>query len=193
MKTNLKKAKKLLVVVDLVKGFVTEGNMADPKIQTIVPKSKELVTRFIENDNQVVFIKDCHEKDAAEFNRFPKHCVKGTKEAEMVDELICFENNVVVFEKNSTSAIFAKDFLSFINQLENLEEIVIVGCCTDICVMNLAIPLQNYFDEKDKNVKIIVPINATETYDAPIHPKDEYNEMAYKFMMQAGINVVNNY
>lgn len=32
MKTNLENAKKVLVVVDLVKGFVTEGNMADPKI-----------------------------------------------------------------------------------------------------------------------------------------------------------------
>ena len=193
MKTNLENAKKVLVVVDLVKGFVTEGNMADPKIQTIIPESEKMVKRFIQNDNPVVFIKDCHDKNAAEFNRFPEHCVKGTREAEMVDELMPYENEAVVFEKNSTSAIFADTFLGFVNQLQNVEEVVIIGCCTDICVMNLAIPLQNYFDEKDRNVIIIVPKNATETYDAPIHPKDEYNDMAYKFMSQAGINVVNNY
>ena len=59
--------------------------------------------------------------------------------------------------------------------------------------MNLAIPLQNYFDQKERNVRIIVPKNAVETYDAPYHNKDEYNSMAFKFMAQAGIKVVNNY
>lgn len=193
MKEELQKAKKLLVVVDLVKGFVTEGNMADPKINHIIPESRKLVERFLTKDNPVIYIKDCHEKDAIEFNRFPVHCVKGTREAEMVYELIGFEKYVTVFEKNSTSAMFAKDFINTINQMENLEEVVIIGCCTDICVMNLAIPLQNYFDEVNKRIQITVPKNAVETYDAPVHPKDEYNEMAFKFMQQAGINVVNNY
>ena len=193
MKTKLEGAKRMLVVVDLVKGFVTEGNMADPKIQNIVPESKRLVQEFIQNDDPVLFIKDCHEKNAAEFNRFPVHCVKGTREAEMVDELKSFENEVIVFEKNSTSAMFAKNFVNTIDQMEKLEEVVIIGCCTDICVMNLAIPLRNYFDEVNRDIKIVVPKNAVETYDAPYHAKDEYNVMAFKFMIQAGIEVVNNY
>ena len=193
MKAKLENAKKLLIVVDLVKGFVNEGNMADSKIQHIIPESKKLVEEFLKNDNPVIYIKDCHEKDAVEFKRFPEHCVKGTKEAEMVDELIPFENETIVFEKNSTSAMFAMDFIFAIDDMENLEEVVIIGCCTDICVMNLAIPLQNYFDEVNMDVKIVVPKNAVETYDAPVHPKDEYNQMAFKFMQQAGIKVVNNY
>jgi len=167
--------------------------MADPKIQNIVPESKRLVQEFIQNDDPVLFIKDCHEKNAAEFNRFPVHCVKGTREAEMVDELKSFENEVIVFEKNSTSAMFAKNFVNTIDQMEKLEEVVIIGCCTDICVMNLAIPLRNYFDEVNRDIKIVVPKNAVETYDAPYHAKDEYNVMAFKFMIQAGIEVVNNY
>lgn len=193
MKAKLEDAKKLLVVVDLVKGFAVEGNMADPKIQAIVPEGKRLVKEFLEKGNPVIYIKDCHEKNAAEFNRFPEHCVKGTRETEMVDELIKFEKDAIVFEKNSTSAMFVKNFVNAINQMKELEEVVIIGCCTDICVMNLAIPLQNYFDEEDRNVKIIVPKNAVETYDAPIHPKAEYNEIAFKFLAQAGIVVVNNY
>ena len=193
MKAKLENAKKLLIVVDLVKGFVTEGNMADSKIQHIIPESKKFVESFLKNDNPVIYIKDCHEEDAVEFKRYPKHCVRGTREAEMVDELIHFEKDVFVFEKNSTSAMFATNFLDTINEMDNLEEVVIIGCCTDICVMNLAIPLQNYFDEVNMDVKIIVPKNAVETYDAPVHPKDEYNQMAFKFMQQAGIKVVNNY
>ena len=193
MTKKVKTTKRLLVVVDMVKGFVTEGNMADPKIQRIVPESKRLVENFLKNGDQVVYIKDCHEKDCAEFTRFPEHCINGTVEAQMVDELATFENDVIVFEKNSTSAMFANDFVNTINEMEQLEEVVIIGCCTDICVMNLAIPLKNYFDEENMDVKIIVPKNVVETYDAPYHPKDEYNEMAFKFLAQAGIELVNKY
>ena len=89
--------------------------------------------------------------------------------------------------------MFADGFIEMLSQMENIKEIVIIGCCTDICVLNLAIPLQNYFDEKNREVTIIVPKNAVETYDAPNHPRDEYNEIAFKLLVQAGIKVVNNY
>ena len=73
--------------------------------------------------------------------------------------------------------------------MENLEEVIIVGCCTDICILNLAIPLQNYFDQKDRKVKVTVPKNAVETYNSDVHNREEYNEIAFKLMKQAGINV----
>ena len=59
--------------------------------------------------------------------------------------------------------------------------------------MNLAIPLQNYFDETDKRVDIIIPTNAVDTYDSFNHNKNEYNEMAFKLMEQAGIKLVRRY
>ena len=77
--------------------------------------------------------------------------------------------------------------------MKNLKEVVITGCCTDICVLNLAIPLQNYFDEQNRRVDIIVPQNTVETYDSPQHQKDEYNKMAFSLMEQAGIQLVKKY
>ena len=80
-----------------------------------------------------------------------------------------------------------------IQELKNKEvvkRVVITGCCTDICVMNLAIPLQNYFDQENREIEIVVPQDAVETYDAPWHNAKEWNEMAYKFMNQAGIKLV---
>ena len=58
---------------------------------------------------------------------------------------------------------------------------------------NLAIPLQNYFDEQNRRVDIIVPQNAVETYDSSQHQKDEYNKMAFSLMEQAGIQLVKKY
>ena len=46
--------------------------------------------------------------------------------------------------------------------------------------------------EKDKDIKITIPKNAVETYDAPHHKREEYNEIAFKLMAQAGINLVEN-
>lgn len=86
--------------------------------------------------------------------------------------------------------MYAPNFIEDIEKMKNLDEIIIIGCCTDICILNLAIPLQNYFDQKDLNVKITVPKNAVETYDAPNHSREEYNNIAFKLMNQAGINLV---
>ena len=80
--------------------------------------------------------------------------------------------------------------MNTINALKNLEKVVIVGCCTDICVLNLAIPLQNYFDQIDRDIKITIPKDAVETYDAPSHSREEYNQMAFKLMHQAGIEII---
>ena len=187
------KARKLLIVVDMVNGFAKKGNMADPNIQHITPECETLVKEFLEKGYQVIYITDCHNENCNEFLKIPVHCVEGTDEAEMVDALKKYQDRVIVIKKNSTSAMFAPGFMDIINQMTDLEEVVIIGCCTDICVQNLAIPLANYFDEMDRPVRITVPVNAVETYNAPYHPKDEYNEMAFKFMKQTGINIVERY
>ena len=85
--------------------------------------------------------------------------------------------------------MYAPRFIDDINKMNNLKEVIIIGCCTDICILNLAIPLQNYFDQEDRNVKVTVLKNAVETYDAPNHNRNEYNEIAFKLMKQAGINL----
>lgn len=186
-------AKKVLVVVDMVNGFVKEGNMADPKISHIIPECERLVSKFLEDGYEVIYITDCHKEGCNEFSKFPVHCLEGTSESQVVDELLKYIEDTIVIKKNSTSAMFAKGFMDIINQMKDLEEVVAIGCCTDICVQNLVIPLANYFDEKDRKVKITVPVNAVETYDAPYHPHDEYNDNSFKFMRQNGINLVERY
>ena len=73
--------------------------------------------------------------------------------------------------------------------MKELEEVIIAGCCTDICIMNLAIPLINYFDEHNKRVTVRVPQNVVETFNSESHNREEYNEMALKLMKNSGIGV----
>ena len=77
---ELKKIKKLLIVIDMVNGFVKEGPLAAASIQRIIPENKRLVEEFIESDDSAVaFIRDSHTKDAIEFNVFGAHCLLLSK------------------------------------------------------------------------------------------------------------------
>lgn len=194
MKDNLKELRELLIVVDMVNGFIREGALADPTVGiAIIPEQIKIIEDFIERKQGILFIKDTHTKDSVEFKTFPPHCLNGTKEAELVDELKVYEKYGISIEKNSTSAIFADGFLTLINQMKNLKKIVGVGCESDICVPNLFIPLKNYFNQKNRDVEIIIPENTIETYDAPWHNRDEYNKASKMLMKQAGIQLVKKY
>ena len=190
---KLKEYKKMLYVVDMVNGFVNEGILHDKHIRKTIPEQIKLINKMKEENEGVAFIKDCHTKDSIEFNNFPPHCIKGTSEAELVEELKVYESDVLVYEKNSTSAMFVPNMLKHLEMMENLEEVIGVGCCTDICDLNFFIPLKNYFNQMNRDVTIFAVKNAMDTYHIPgVHERDEYTNMSYKLMEQAGIILVND-
>lgn len=191
---NIENVERALIVIDMVNGFVREGAMADPYIEHIIPEIERLTKEFLKSGNGVFFVKDTHKKGCMEFKKFPEHCLKGTSEAELVDELRKYEQYATgVYEKNSTSVIFAPHFIDDIEKMKNLKEVVGVGCCSDICDLNAFISLINYFDQNDRDVKITIPENAIETYDAPYHSRVEYTDAATKLMKQAEIQIVKKY
>jgi len=195
MKTNkevLREYKKALYIIDMVKGFVNTGPMHDKKIAATIPEQQKLIKKFIQENQMVSFIKDTHRKNATEFKNFPEHCLIGSKEAELVDALMPYEKDAIIYEKNSTSAFVLPEMLSDLENLTNLTEIVGCGCCTDICVLNFLIPLKNYFNQINREVSIFAVKQGIETYDSPSHHREEYNEMAYKLISQAGIILVEN-
>lgn len=194
-KNDLKDIEELLIVVDMVNGFVKNGPMADPYIEHIVPMIQYMMVDYLNQDNTGVFVvKEGHSENASEFNVHPKHCVKDTEEAMLVDELSNLETYCYEFLKNSTSAMWAKGFIEAIKVLlknPKFKKVTIVGCCTDICVMDLGIPLKKLFDELNIEVEVIIPTEAVETFNIDgVHERDEWNTMAFRFMKQAGIKLV---
>lgn len=192
-KKNLEEIKEVLLIIDVLNGFVREGNMADPYTAHIIPELVRLANVMKERGGEIIFIKDRHKLGCKEFDRYPHHCVEGTSEAELVDELKPFEEDALVYHKNSTSAIFAPNFMNDISKMKKLRTIIAGGLEADICDINLLIPLNNYFDEINRNVEIIVPENIIETFDSPTHNREEYKNMALKLMEQSGIKLVKKY
>lgn len=189
---NLKVYKKCLIVVDMVNGFVREGVLHDERIANVIPRQIELINKNIKEEGLTIFIKDTHDENAVEFKRFSntKHCVRGTSEAELVDELKIFENkeDVISIEKNSTSYMEAPKFRHLIKELENIKEINVVGCCTDICDFNGTMGLANYLDEWNRDVVIKVHRDAVATYAED--DRQQYVYAAYLLMEQQGIQLV---
>lgn len=193
-KRRLEEIRTLLINVDMVNGFVKEGPMADPYIQHTIGPQIELIEMLkSKKDTAVAFVKEAHQKGCKEFQRYPEHCVIGTYEAELTEQLKPYEKDALVYEKNSTSAIFARNFMTDIEKMKRVREVIVTGCCTDICVMDLALPLQKYFDQVDQDVRIVLPKNAVETFDSPTHNREQWNTIAFKVMEQAGIQLVKKY
>lgn len=189
---NLKVYETALIVVDMVNGFVNEGVLHDKNIRKIVPRQLELLEEAEKKGSLIILVKDTHNKNATEFKRFGNttHCIKGTSEAELIDELKPFEqkDNVITVEKNSTSLMESPEFREIVKQAENLKEVNFVGCCTDICVFNGAMGLANYYDQWNRDVEINVHEDAIATYSE--EDRGEYVQSAKLLMKQQGINLV---
>lgn len=76
--------------------------------------------------------------------------------------------------------------------MDYYQDIVVVGCCTDLCVLHFVLTLQTWLNEHNKKeYRIIVPKNCTETYDIPeIHPASKWNQVAWDMMQMNGVCVV---
>lgn len=195
---NLKIYKKALIIVDMVNGFATEGgSLYDEEIRKIIPGQIKLIKENISNGSLIIFVKDTHTMDSVEHDRFGgiKHCIKGSKEEELVDELKVFENrdDTISIEKNSTSFMETDEFRKVIDEATSLEEIEVCGCCTDICISNGVIPMMNYFDQHNRRVEVKVYEDLTETFNSESHNRKEYSKAAYLLMAQQGAKILKKY
>ncbi|HHI5797845.1 TPA: isochorismatase family protein [Clostridioides difficile] len=117
---------------------------------------------------------------------YPVHCLENDVESELVDELKSIEN-LQIFPKNSTNGFFALENLDF----DNIDNIIIVGDCTDICIYQFAITLKSYFNQHNIEKNIVVPMNLVDTYDIPnVHPAEILNLVFFNSMIQNGVNVL---
>ena len=180
--------KPIIFVIDMVNGFVKEGALADSRINHIVPN---LICLMEQLACRNVFVCDSHPPHTREFDTFAPHCMIGSKEAEVIDELQPYIKRIM--KKNSTNAFHAQDFLSFLKEeMDSYRDIIVTGCCTDLCVLQFVLTLQSWLNEHNKKeYRIIVPKNCVETYDIPdLHSASYWIEVAFNLMKMNGILVV---
>ena len=187
--------KKGLYIVDMNNGFVNFGAMANPEYNKLVPEQLKMVEKFRKEKELVNFILEGHTPDATEFKTYPVHCVKGTPEADLIDELKVEQDkdDTKTYYKNSINGMLNTTLQEDIKRLKELREFVIEGVCTDLCVMDFARTLARFLDDINRESKVYVVRKGIDTFDSPDHNREEWTKIAEKVMTQAGIEMVEDF
>jgi nicotinamidase/pyrazinamidase len=132
-----------LVVIDMIEDFVHEGGAlyCGPSMGLIVPVIQHELDGARARGEPVVYLKDDHLRDDAEFAQFPPHAIVGTKGAEIVPELAPRDGDVVI-PKRRYSGFFGTD-LDITLRERDVDTLRLVGDCTNICVLYTAADARN--------------------------------------------------
>lgn len=134
---------KALLVIDMLKDFIDEDGRltTGPSGKSIVKFVKEKIDEFRRAGNPVIFICDNHEIDDKEFDMFPTHCVAGTSGSEIIPELEVGENDKII-KKRRYSAFYGTDLDLYLRE-KGINELYMVGVCTNICVLYTSADARN--------------------------------------------------
>ncbi|TCP65413.1 isochorismatase family protein [Baia soyae] len=204
-----------VVYVDIIKGFCDIGLLSSTRVREMVQPVKQLTDSLLDRGlsaANLIFLHDDHPEQAVEFGSFAPHCIRGTAEAEIVDELRPYQGQLgtQTYYKNATNGLFGGDqegtpFHETVTKIfaQNPKStFVVVGDCTDLCIYQNAMGIRLLANEQNANVEVIVPISHVRTYDLPIdvaneigafaHNADFFDLVFFYHMKANGITLVTN-
>jgi nicotinamidase/pyrazinamidase len=165
-----------LIVADVQEGFTRLGNLASPECTAAIPRIQRIVETEMSQGIPVILTKDSHVENDPEFRMFPSHCIVGTPEHDLVEELRGLESGAAaVIQKHRYSAFFETKLDQVLHEL-GVSEIHICGFCTDICVLHTTSDLRN------RDYDVVVRSEGCETFNAPGHDHRETNRWALNHM-----------
>ena len=132
---------KALLVVDVQNDFCPGGALPAPEGDKVVPVINKLMDKF----PLVLASKDWHPEDTIHFKRWPVHCVRGTKGAELHPDLKKEKISFILLKGTGNkddgySAFEATnvDLKEYFNQ-HKIKEVYIAGLTLEYCVKLTAI------------------------------------------------------
>jgi nicotinamidase-related amidase len=154
--------REVLIVVDMQKGFLEPGRplYCGDEARQSIPRVAELVKEKQEQGATVIFTQDTHDPDDKEFEMFPPHCLKGTEEAELIDELKDFDG--IRMQKARYSTFFGTNLEEILDDLRP-DRVTVCGVCTHICVMHTVADL------RARDYPVVVPRDCVASFDRDAH------------------------
>lgn len=171
-----------LVIVDEVNGFATvgAGPLAPPRenaaVTRMVTETDRLARDFAARDWPILAFLDSHEPGKAE-PPYPPHCEIGTGQENLVPALAWLQScrqaqlmrkdciNGYIGAEQPDGSNIVRDWIA----RHRLERVVVVGICTDICVLDFVLTLLSA-----RNHGLVAPLRdilvygpGCSTYDLP--------------------------
>jgi nicotinamidase-related amidase len=209
-----------LIIVDVVNGFATvgAGNLAPPtenaQVARMVAESDRLARAFADKGWPVLAFLDTHEPGKPE-PPYPPHCEAGTGEEELVPALKWLERAPVatLVRKDCINGFVGaigadgkNAVVDWVNANE-IETVLVVGICTDICVMDFVLTMLSARNHglMPHCREFVVPAGGCATYDLPkavakeiglpetaSHPQNLTHHMGLYFMAARGARIVDD-
>ncbi len=156
-----------VVAVDVVNGFCKEGTLASPRVGGIVEPVRSLLGRAHQLGVRRLYCPcDAHPPDSPEFQAFPPHCLAGSREAELVEELKSLPFPLVTVPKTSIHSLVETTLAELLGR--ESATLICVGDCTDLCLYHLATGLRFRADALGLEWRVVIDASAVETYDLPV-------------------------
>ncbi len=191
---------KIMVIVDMQNDFVT-GPLGTPEAQAIVPKIVDKLEQADGSEYLVLFTKDTHQNDymdTQEGKNLPvPHCIEGTPGWSIVKPIASYVDYSGKFLTYSAKNIIKGRFykptfgsLELAAELRKIcelpdvdvEEIIFMGVCTDICVVSNVLMTKAYCPE------VLVTVDAE--CCAGVTP--DRHVAALETMKSCQVNVIND-
>lgn len=139
---------KALLIVDLQNDFCPWGALPTPKGDVIIPVVNKLMDKF----DLVLASKDWHPENSGHFQKWPKHCVQGTKGADFPNGLNAEKIHKVFLkgtgDKDDGYSAFeaTNENLSEYLKTKNVDELYVTGLTAEYCVKQTVLDaLKNVF------------------------------------------------
>ena len=153
-----------VIVVDMQNGFMrSDGTLycGDPA-RAIIPRIAARVEREKAAGAALFFTQDSHIANDHEFEMFPPHCIEGSEEEQIIAELAPLAQDAQIVKKRRYSAFFETELAALLAALAP-DKVVVMGDCTDICVLHTVAGLRN------RDYPVEVPADCVASFDPQQH------------------------
>ncbi len=136
----------VLIVVDMQNDFIT-GALGSKEAVEILPAVVEKIKNF---EGMVLATRDTHSENylsTAEGKKLPvPHCIKGSAGWQLVRDI---ERLLVTppIDKPTFGSAELGQMLSSYNKIKPISEVMLIGVCTDICVISNALLIKAFLPE----------------------------------------------
>ncbi len=180
---------RVLVVVDMQNDFI-DGALGTPEARAIVGNVVKKIREF--DGEEICLTRDTHQANylkTQEGRLLPvEHCIAGTDGWKIQSDVLAActakgrgRAGVSLFNKDSFDSALLGEYLEECNAKGAIDEVVLVGLCTDICVISNALLIKAFLPEARVTVDAACCAGVT--------PESHANALAAMKMCQ--INVEN--
>ncbi len=152
--TKRSTSKQALIIIDVQVDFTT-GSLSNPDA---TDKVAGIVSKAASFDGLVFLTQDTHSANYLETNEghnLPvEHCIKGTDGWQLSPALYDLVQNQgwTIFEKPTFGSVDLAKEVASLYQNDTIDSVVLVGFCTDICVVSNALLLKAFVPELQVSV-----------------------------------------